>query len=187
VGTAAQFGDQTTVFLSAPDILGDWTAEFIVKRTGAKRSSVLIRGIPFSFPSQALKLEQFDNTQQIGYTKYGIVDAIFSPPAISPLNEWTFLSFVCRAADDRVDLYVNGALAATRIDHFNLSRDQIGSWSDTTPESPLAILDEVVLYNRALSAGEIATHYAAIPEPSSSILFGSTLIGVASLRRRWQR
>jgi Concanavalin A-like lectin/glucanases superfamily len=167
VGTAAQFGNQSTVFLSAADLTGDWTAEFLLMRIGSKRSSVLIRGVPFAFPSQALKLEQFDNTHQIGYTKYGIIDATFSPGATAPLNEWVHIAYVNRAADDRVSLYVNGNLAGTRIDHFDLSRDQIGSWADTIPESPLAIMDEVVLYSRALSAAEIAAHVAAIPEPTA--------------------
>ncbi len=168
VGTAARFGNQSTVFLSASDLTGDWTAEFLLMRTGSKRSSVLIRGVPLAFPSQALKLEQFDNTHQIGYTKYGIIDATFSPGAIAPLNEWGHITYVNRAAEDRVSLYVNGDLVGTRIDHFNLSRDQIGSWADTIPESPLAIMDEVMLYSRALSDAEIKAHVAAIPEPTAA-------------------
>jgi hypothetical protein len=176
VGTAAQFGDQSTVFLSAPDLTGDWTAEFLLMRTGSKRSSVLIRGVPLALPSQALKLEQFDNTHQIGYTKYGVIDATFSPGATASLNQWVHIAYVNRATADQIRLYVNGDLMGTRTDHFNLSRDQIGSWADTIPESPLAIMDEVVLYNRALPAAEIAAHLAAIPEPSGLILTGAALI-----------
>jgi Concanavalin A-like lectin/glucanases superfamily len=183
VGVAAQFGDQSTVFLSAPDIIGDWSAEFVLMRTGSKRSSVLIRGIPFAFPSGALKLEQFDNTHQVGYTKFGIVDATFSPPVTSPIDEWIHLVYVNSVANDRIALYVNGDLAATRTDHLSLSRDQIGSWSDTIPESPLAIMDEVILYNRALAAGEIAAHFASIPEPSSLMLFELSLFGIGCLMR----
>jgi hypothetical protein len=163
VGAATQFGNQSTVFLSAPEIVGDWSAEFLLMRTGSKRSSVLIRGIPFAFPSQALKLEQFNDTHQVGYRKFGIIDAVFSPPVASQINEWIHLTYVNLAAADRVSLYVNGALAATRIDHFDLSRDQIGSWSDTIPESPLAVMDVAALYNRALSAVEITAHFDAIP------------------------
>jgi hypothetical protein len=167
VGTAEQFGDQSTIFLSAPDVGGDWSAEFVLMRTGSKVSSVLIRGVPFAFPTQALKLEQYPSTHQVGYTKYGIVDATFSPPVTAPLSTWIDLVYVNRAAQDTVSVYVNGAVAATRTDHFDLPRDQIGSWSDTVPESPLAVLDEAVLYNRALSDSEIASHFAAVPEPSS--------------------
>ena len=182
VGLAAQFGDQSTVFLSAPDIVGDWSAEFVLMRTGSKRSSVLIRGIPFAFPSGALKLEQFNNTHQVGYTKFGIIDATFSPSVTAPLNEWTLLTYVNRQSDNSISLYVDGALAATRTDNLNLSRDQIGSWSDTIPESPLAIMDEVILYNRALSAAEITAHFAAIPEPSCFSLFGLALAALACRR-----
>ncbi len=156
-------------------------------RTGSKTSSVLIRGVPLTFPSQALKLEQYPGTEQIGYTKYGIVDATFSPGASAPLNKWIDIVYVNRAADDQISLYVNGALAGTRTDHFNLSRDQIGSWSDTVPESPLAIMDEVVLYNRALSPNEIAAHFAAaIPEPTSSelaVAFGCVFAFIAATNR----
>jgi hypothetical protein len=186
-GGAVQFGNQSTVFLSGADLAGDWSAEFVVKRTGSKRSSVLIRGIPFAFPSQALKLEQFNETHQVGYTKYGIIDATFSPAATAPLNEWVHLVYVNRAADDRISLYVNGALAGTRIDHFPLSRDQIGSWSDTIPESPLAIIDEVALYSRALSGGEISQHAAVIPEPTGAALgcvLAISLIAVRAAARR---
>jgi hypothetical protein len=182
VGTAAQFGDQSTVFLSAPDLTGDWSAEFLLMRTGSKRSSVLLRGIPFTLPSQALKLEQFDNTHEIGYTKFAIIDATFSPGATAPLNEWIHIVYVNRAADDRVTLYVNGVPVGTRIDHFDLSRDQIGSWSDTIPESPLAVMDEVVLYNRALSAAEIGSHVAAIPEPGGACLAGAAGSVLATIR-----
>lgn len=186
VGTAVQFDDQSTVFLSAPDVSGDWSAEFLLKRTGTKRSSLLIRGVPFALPSQGLKLEQYPNTGQIGYTKFGIVDATFSPEVSSPLNEWIHIVYVNQAAADRVHLYVNGSLAGTRVDHFDLPRDQIGSWSDTIPESPLAIMDEVVLYNRALTSAEIATHFAAAPEPTILIMtaIATALFGYR-LRNRW--
>ena len=32
VGTGAQFGNQSTVFLHGADITGDWTAEFVIER-----------------------------------------------------------------------------------------------------------------------------------------------------------
>lgn len=174
VGTAVQFGNQSTIFLSAPDLAGDWTAEFVLKRIGSKRSSVLIRGIPFEFPSQALKLEQFDSTGQVGFTQFGQVDATFSPPVFSPLDEWIHLVYVNRIGSG-IDLYMNGVLAGRHPSNISLPRDQIGSWSDTIPESPLAIMDEVVLYNRALSPVEIAAHFAIVPEPTS------WLIAVAAL------
>ena len=176
VGTAVQFGDQSTVFVSAPELTGDWTAEFVLKRIGSKRSSVLIRGVPLEFPSQALKLEQFDNTGQVGFTQYFQVDATFTPPVFSPLDRWIHLVYVNRSGSG-LSLYLNGILAGSHPSSINLPRDQIGSWSDTVPESPLAILDEVVLYDRALNSTEVAAHFAAIPEPNSfSMAVGYLLV-----------
>lgn len=188
VGLAAQFGNQSTVFLSAADVSGDWSAEFVLKRIGSKTSSLLIRGIPLVLPSQGLKLEQYPNTGEIGYTKFGIVDATFEPGASSPLNVWTHIVYVNREAEDRFQLYVDGLLVGTRIDTLNLPRDQIGSGSDAIPESPLAIMDEVVLYSRALSASEIAGHYAALPEPTTAWLYlaGMSIVSVLRDCRRSQ-
>jgi hypothetical protein len=73
VGTAVQFGNQSSVFLHASDLTGDWSAEFVLDRIGSKASSTLIRGVPFAFPSTALKLEQYPNTEQIGFTQYGAI------------------------------------------------------------------------------------------------------------------
>jgi len=183
VGTAEQFGDQSTIVLSGSDITGDWSAEFVVKRTGSKASSVLIRGVPFAFPSSALKLEQYPNTEQIGYTKYGQIDATYSPAIPSPLNQWIDLVYANKISNNTVSVYVNGVLAGTRNDNFDLNRYQIGSPTDTVPESPLAIMDEAVLYNRALTPTEIASHFAAVPEPASWILLGLALITLAALRK----
>jgi hypothetical protein len=187
VGTATQFGDQSTVFLHATDIPGDWSAEFVVNRIGSKQSSVLIRGVPFAFPSTALKLEQFQNTEQIGFTQFGSADYTFNPAVPSPLNQWIDLVYVNHAGSG-MSLYLNGALVGTNPASIVLARDQIGSFADTIPESPLAIMDEVVLYNRALSEAEISAHFAATPEPSSHVLaaLGLIVVGAWGWYRRRQ-
>lgn len=168
VGVAAEFGNQSTIFLNGSQITGDWTAEFVLKRIGSKSSSVLIRGVPFAFPSTALKLEQFNNTGQVGYTQYGAADRVFAPPVFSPLDEWIHLVYVKTGLG--MNVYLDGVLAGTNPSTIVLQRYQIGSHLDTIPESPLAIMDEAVIYNRALSPAEVALHFAAVPEPSSFTL-----------------
>ncbi|MCA9102701.1 MAG: LamG domain-containing protein [Planctomycetales bacterium] len=183
VGTGVTFdGDMDTIYLSGGTLTGDWTSEFIVrKNVAADRSSVLIRGVPFTFPSTALKLEQHEAPEQIGYTQFGQVDYVFTPPVYSPLDEFFHLVFV--KDDSAVRAYVNGTLAGTRFDPISLYRYQIG---DESGESPFASLDDVVIYDRALSPTEIAEHFAAIPEPSTLAIV-CVVLGLGCLRRLSRR
>ncbi len=187
VGTAALFGNQSTVILNGTDLTGDWSAEFILDRVGSKTSSVLIRGIPFAVPSTALKLEQFPNTEQVGFTQYGVKDYTFSPAVPTPLNQWMDLVYVNHAGAG-MDLYLDGKLVGTSSANIDLERYQIGSNADVVPESPLAIMNAVIIYNRALSASEIAAQYAAItPEPSTLTLGALAAFGTAILACRKRR
>ncbi|MEZ6070747.1 MAG: LamG domain-containing protein [Pirellulales bacterium] len=98
-------------------------------------------------------------------------------PVYSPLDEFFHLVFV--KDDSAVRAYVNGTLAGTRFDPISLYRYQIG---DESGESPFASLDDVVIYDRALSPTEIADHFAAIPEPSTLALV-MVVLGAGCLRR----
>jgi hypothetical protein len=58
VGGAVAFdGDRKNILLAGSTLTGDWSAEFILKKTGSKFSAELIRGAPLEFPSSHLKLE----------------------------------------------------------------------------------------------------------------------------------
>jgi Concanavalin A-like lectin/glucanases superfamily len=178
-GTGVSFdGDQDSIHLGGSDLTGDWSAEFIVDRVAAKRSSVLIRGAAFEFPSTALKLEQWDNTGEVGFTQYGAADLTFTPGVIAPIGP--FIDLVYVKSSSGMKAYLNGALAGTSNSTIFLSRYQIGD--DVSPalvtlgnESPFMLLDEVVIYDRALASGEIASHSAAVPEPPTAIL---SLLGI---------
>lgn len=61
-------------------------------------------------------------------------------------------------------LYANGVLKGSNNTPIVLSRYQFG---DTESESPIAVVDEIVVYNRALSASEIASHFSSVPEPET--------------------
>jgi hypothetical protein len=143
-------------------------------------------GAPRGTPGEqvyGLKLEQYGSlTDEVGFTHYSQYDAKFTPPVIAPLNEWIHLVYVNRTGLG-LELYMNGELAASDPRSIDLPRGYISQLSNSDHLS--AVLDEVVLYDRALSASEIAEHYDAIPEPTSflSLLFALVAWSDQSLRR----
>jgi hypothetical protein len=187
VGGAVDFdGNQRNILLNGSDIPGDWSAEFLLKKTGTKKSAELLRGVPLAFPSTHLKLEQDPNTGLVGYTQSFQADRVFVPNYSAPIGEWVDLVFVKTASE--MKLYVNGVLKGTNPSTIALSRYQFG---DLQIESPIAVVDEIVVYNRALSAGEVAAHFVAIPEPASLVLAAIGCIGLLlagrQLRTRTRR
>lgn len=163
VGGAVEFdGNQDNTLFNAPALTGDWTAEFLIKKTGTKFSAELLRGAPLEFPSTHLKLEQYPNTGEVGYTESFVVDRVFSPPVVASVGEFIALAYVKKASG--MEAYINGVLKGTNSSTISLSRYQFG---DTASESPFAIVDEIVVYDRALSVDELALHFHSIPEPTS--------------------
>ena len=98
----------------------------------------------------ALKLEQFNNTNKVGFTKFGVADYAFNYTA--PVGTWVHLTFV--GTSSGVSLYVNGTLQETNGNVMGCPMDKIGCGKGA--DFLKGTLDEVKLYNRALSASEIA-------------------------------
>ena len=72
--------------LNGSDLSGDWSAEFIIMKTGTKFSAELLRGVPLVSPSSHLKLEQHNNTGLVGYTQSFVADRVFSLPYTSAIR-----------------------------------------------------------------------------------------------------
>jgi len=110
-----------------------------------------------------LKLEQYNGTRQVGLTRFGVGD--YALGYIAPAGVWTHLAFVGTAAG--TSLYVNGSLQSTTNVSIPLPRAYVGARYYAVSSSPFFVdymlggLDEVLLFNRALSGSEIHAVYAA--------------------------
>lgn len=91
----------------------------------------------------------------------------FNGQALTATNQWHHL-VATRAADGTYNVYRNGVLASTNndLDTWNIANDiLIGANHDGNPSNPLipfaGRIDEVAIYNTALSAGSVTAHYTA--------------------------
>lgn len=170
MGNAAVFGGGSYVFLGGANLTGDWTLEALFKAdTVTGDVSMGLIGTDFAATSgrMAIKAEQWDSTERMGYTLFGVADVTFTDAAAATPADFAHVVFV--AQNTGVSLYVNGVLAGTDATVTPLSRWVVAAGArraDETPVDPLTgAIDELVIYNRALSPAEISTHFTAVPEP----------------------
>lgn len=165
--------DQVALGGSALSSTTPWTAEFILAKLSTKYVGGLLSGPSSAAGEVELRLDQYNNTGEIGYTKYNVADYCFTPAVVAPLSSFFHLAYV-GDPDVGVSLYLNGDLVGTNPSFVELPRAYLGSLTRSA-----MILDEVVLYGRALSSAEIAAHALAsgvVPEPSALVL---AVLGVA--------
>ena len=103
-----------------------------------------------------------------------------------PLNTYTFFAATEDPTTQIADLYINGSLAATSTGDVSnaahTSEFTIGDSSVFTPRNFDGSIDEVALYNSALSASQVQGIYAAaaapaaVPEASTTVSFGLLLM-----------
>jgi len=137
------------VMIQNPFILtANWSASMWVKRWGSNSASVLIGGT-----HQSLKLEQYANTNHVGFTSYGVAD--YALNYVTPLNTWVHLVFVESSAG--VSLYANGAFVASTNKTISLDATTLGC--DRYTDYLDATLDDVRIYTNVLTAANVANLY----------------------------
>ena len=123
------------------------------------------------------------HTSFVYYVPLGIAD-----------ETWFHLS-VTAHADNTAELFINGSPVnpGTRftdgggVGDVPVAVIGAGERSNKTPPVVFQFsgsIDDVYIYDRALSPSEIQTLYSAVPEPSTALLMGLGLAGMASGRRR---
>ena len=102
---------------------------------------------------------------------------------------WFHLA-VTAYSNNTADLFINGIevdLGTPLTDGGGVSEvvvNMIGAGERSNKSPPVVSyfsgsIDDVYIYNRALSAAEVSTLYTAVPEPTTGLLLGLGLLGVA--------
>ncbi len=152
------------VTVDTGNLTGDRSFEFIV-HAGIGLDNGAILGDAY----QALKYEQWFNTGMIGMTDYGIAD--YTSTAASPENVDAHIVYSSDGTDTK--LYVNGSLQYTFVGAPLKITGTAGlaCGAAVTPATStyFDVMDGHILgfasYGDALSAEEIAAHYAALITP----------------------
>lgn len=157
-GRAFHFnGSNTYLSTGASSIPVPWTASFWVNRQNAPGTGAAL----CSDGAGELKLEQYNGTHQVGFTKFTYWDQNFGYTV--PQNTWTHLVFV--ASGNQMQLYANGTPAGTIATNMPLPRAYFGvgyvASNGNLVDYLLAGVDETMFFNRALSAAEVSSLYAA--------------------------
>ena len=144
-----------------------WTAALWVKRSGDNAESILFG--PSANNGWRIKLEQWNNTHKVGYSKVGVGD--FNFDFTTPLNTWTHLVLVGTGTDTK--LYADGTLRGTLTRTLDLPLHSIGA--QITTNTPLgsinADLDDIRVYAKALTATEVAALHTQLTATNSEPSF----------------
>jgi hypothetical protein len=150
-------------FAGATDLPGPWTVEYVVKTTkavAAQEAQALHDG-----GSTSIRLAGWTSVGEAGFTQYGVADYQFTPAAGLTLEDLivqpdVWMHLVWRNDGSGTQLFFNGELMGTSTDTIDLPRLRIGTHG--AGDSFEGVLDEAVVFDRALSDLEIQDHYAAM-------------------------
>ncbi len=155
VGSGCYFDAATNTHLNVDGtpVQPPWTASCWIYHQNTPWVSSAVIGDKLT----SLKLEQNRNTSKVGFTKFGTADYSFN--YISPINTWVHLVWVSTTTN--TSLYVDGVFQDAVANTINLPRGQIGADFGGNIDHTLGVIDELMLFNRALSASEIVAIYNA--------------------------
>jgi len=137
------------IHMNKPDIVGPWTVAMWVKKDVIADTNSTLMGSP----SYRLKIEQFQTSKNVGFTRNGV--ASYSFDYVAPVGAWTHLTFVGDSTGTA--LYVNGKFQDKNPNVISLPMGTIGADSTTATGGLFkGKLDEIKVFTRVLSDSEIA-------------------------------
>jgi hypothetical protein len=194
---------QTNIFtpslINIGPLSGNITYEFIVN--GADRASAgSLIGSLTGGQHEAIRFEQYPNTNMYGVTAYGVADYVFNVP--TTFNTDVDLAFVVNSAAGTTRLFVNGVDTGATVPYAVTLHGTVGFGStatgtgflDPSQESFQGNFIGFASFNSALSGAELKAHSdayfginPATPEPVNwAVFLGVGVVGLAGnrLRRR---
>lgn len=138
-------GSNDYVDIGKTDLAGSWTAAMWIKREDSANVAATVMHSSFN----SLRVEQYNNSSKAGFTRVGIADKTFNYSA--PIGTWVHLAYV--GTPTGTSLYVNGVLLETIDYSIGCPMDKLGCDYDSFK----GYLDDVKIFNRALSSSEISS------------------------------
>ncbi|MBM4025586.1 MAG: LamG domain-containing protein, partial [Planctomycetes bacterium] len=154
-------GTDRANFVGAANLAGPWTVEYIVMSTkaAAANDSMALH----DSDTTSVRLAGWTSLGEVGFTLYGVADYRFTPAAgytlqnlVAPKDQWLHLVFRNNGAGTQV--FINGKLMGTSTDKVDLPRLRIGGRGAGPADWLQGILDEAVVFDRALSDADILAH-----------------------------
>jgi hypothetical protein len=163
-GTAVEFervGANRADFPGATNLPGPWTVEYIVKTTkepAANDSQAL-----HDSDTTSIRLAGWTALGEAGFTLYGVADYRFTPEAGLTLDNLViqpdvWMHLVWRNNGSGTQLFFDGVLVGTSTDMIDLPRLRIGGRGAGPADHLQGVLDEAVVFDRALTDTEILAH-----------------------------
>ncbi len=166
VGLAFRFdGSSAYLSTSGGEMAPPWTVcAWIYRQNAPGVSAALLGDTTF-----AVKLEQYGHTSDVGFSESGVADYYFN--AGLSAGVWSHLAITYSGSV--MEFYVNGAPVTSQLysggstvatpSSLDLPRSFIGvdTFSGSPSDYALGAVDELQIYNSALSASEIASIYNA--------------------------
>ena len=159
--------DGATSFVSvgAEDLGGEWTVEAIfLADTNSGNESMGLLGTRAGGEA-SIKADQYPNTGKLGITRFGSVDATFDHPTPTQAEH-----VVLVGGAEGVHLYVDGESAGALAVAIGLPRHVIGASHEDGGDAAdylRGVIDELVIYDRRLTANEILDHADAMTRPAN--------------------